>query len=193
MNRSRRTLASLFLVLVTALCGCGQKGPLTREPGPPEPEDYLVRFTDGACQPGLTRQPGGAQALLVLCETPHASSMAVVFPDAPDTVTPLAGRLWAEAPWAERATGVAWTRDGNALFVAGWLAPDGSGGLYRLDLAQRLAERVFPAVAPATDVASHYVRILRIDLEAGTLEAALFRHHPRGLDAAVETVTLPLR
>jgi hypothetical protein len=114
----------------------------------------LIDLGPQKCKPGLHFQPNGPFAVILFCEDALGSHLGVVYYS--NMGVPLNGkwsltdRFWQKSAWGADVTSLAWDSTGKDLFVS-TSAIYGSGAVYRLDLLNREAKKLFPQVKYAKE------------------------------------------
>ena len=105
-----------------------------------------VALRPDAGETRLELQPGGPFAVMVLRNGTLGEHLAIIYhgpmPNVHDGAWTLDDRWWQDSLWSAHANAMVWSPDGTALYVS--TGNRGSGGVFRLDLRNRRASRVWP-------------------------------------------------
>lgn len=150
-----------------------------------EADGYLVQTAGRACVHGLHPQPkGGPFSVYLFCDDAGGSNIGVVLsaPGAGPGKIVLdemgtwdkwneTDRFWQIHEWATDVTSFAWSPDPRYLYVA-TAEVYGTGHLYKLDLRERLSEKLLPDLEGLPIVAGRdgfATRISHLDPVSGLL------------------------
>ena len=106
----------------------------------------------GDCLNGIHHQPNGPFAIVLFCEDALGTYLSVIYIDPIGASRiPLTeiyrwnfnDRYWHEPVWGSDVTGFLWSKDGKKLLVSTHKVY-GSGGLFELDLMQRISSQRLP-------------------------------------------------
>ena len=105
-----------------------------------------VALRPDAGETRLELQPGGPFAVMVLRNGTLGDHLAIVYhgpmPNIRDGAWTLDERWWQDPLWSAHANALVWSPDGTALYIS--TGDRGSGGVFRLDLRNRRARRLWP-------------------------------------------------
>jgi len=160
----RKTFVLLVSMIVAAAATGGPEKGRT---------DRVLEVFPAKCRPGLHHQPDGPFSVLVFCEDALGSHIGVIYYD--NLTSPVADswslsdRFWQQPTWAADVDSLAWSPDGEFLYVATGEVY-GSCGLFELDLRKRTWRRIEPPGAPeSTESSGVGFHILAMDTEAKVL------------------------
>jgi hypothetical protein len=150
-----RTLAGLVSLLVAAVAFADEGGSEMPRSVPTRVESNVVAAAPRDCKPGLYRQPTGPFAVLLFCEDAQASHAGIIYLE--NMRGPINGswaisdRFWQEPQWAADVTAFVWSQDGKTLFIS-TAGIYGEVGVFRLQLLERRATRLFPTESLVRDL-----------------------------------------
>jgi hypothetical protein len=98
----------------------------------------------------LIKQPNGPFAVMLFDEYAQGKHIGIIYYD--QMGSPMDGkwwiseRFWQSREWGSDVTSICWSPNGKYLYV-GTSRVYGDGGVFRLDLRQKTADRIYPKIS----------------------------------------------
>ena len=151
---------------------------------------YLVQARQKPCQHGLHAQPkGGPFSVFLFCDDALGSNIGVILtePGAGPGKIELSGtkvwdkwdtnnRFWQETKWATDVVNFAWSPSFRYIYVA-TSGIYGDGGFFKLDLKERLSERLLPKSSAKYSFelgGGHLTKIEKVDLNKRVIIVGIY-------------------